>query len=209
MKCKKGYRQSGNRCVKKGRGNYKSLGGDDSLVKIFSWITIIMISISALIGIYYVLFGELNETTLKILLSTLVLAGVGVLGWFGGYASMNFIKYSTIGLSAVTGISWLLVVWESIQFGDYYKLILTFTILSVLFAHIALLGKARKSSDSIVRGLFWMVIAVAIIFSSMLIYLIIKGPEVITDLYGRLLIGLGVLDVAGSIIVLILRRVRQ
>jgi hypothetical protein len=209
MKCKKGYRQSGNRCIKRSRGNYKILGGDDSLVKIFSWITIIMISISALIGIYYVLFGELNETTLKILLSTLVLAGVGVLGWFGGYANNNLVKYSTIGLSAVSGIAWLLVVWESIQFGDYYKLILTFTILAVLFAHIALLGKARKSSDSIVRGLFWMVIVVAIIFSSMLIYLIVKGPEVVTELYGRLLIGFGVLDVAGSIIVLILRRVRQ
>jgi len=208
-KCKSGYVKKGNKCVK----SYpvKIFKSGSSASKFFLWATIIMVAISSLIGASFLLFGSFNETTLKILFTSFTLGGVSLLGLICGTSKNDILKYSGIGLSAITGLFWLILIWG--ELGDRTGLLRTIavmTTLSVAIAHVILISPAFRSSNNAVRIAFWITSGLVIAVAGVIIYPIIRNDffENLGLNYWRIFGFLAILDVGGSIITPILNKVK-
>lgn len=210
-KCKRGYKIQNGKCVPTGKERLNPLRPSDALTKFFLWATIVLVSISALMGAGFLLFGEFNETTLKILLSTLLLSGVSLLGLVSGNSKFQVVKWSGIGASAVAGIMWLLIIWEALTFNNEFAVRFTIIMSIVAFAlaHSSIIGPAWRSRSNVVKTFFFIEIGLIIAVSGMLIYgMLLDDIFDVSETFWRVLGALGILDVAGSIAVPILKRVK-
>lgn len=210
MKCRKGYRFEDGKCVGFKRNSSNIFRPSDTLTKFFLWATIIAVVISALIGAGSLLFGTFNLITLKILLTTLALGGVSLLGLVSGNNDNKVIKFAGIGTSIGAGILWELIIWSDTFIHNEFVLrfAIIISIIAFTFAHASILSKI-SSRDRIVRSVFWIVILLITAVSGMLIYAIIKEDMFnVSITFWRILGAIAVIDVAGSIALPILNKVR-
>lgn len=211
QKCKTGYKVKDGRCVKVSRGTANPFKPSDSLTKFFLWGTIITVVLSALMGAGFLLFGTFNETTIKILLTTLTLGGVSLFGLVSGNNANGAMKFGGIATAVGAGLMWILLVWEVITLDNEWtvRFAVILSIVAFAFAHASILSKA-KSRDGLVKGVFWTVIALIVAVAGMLVYAVMKDQ--IFDVgvnFWRVLGALAILDVAGSIALPILKKVRN
>lgn len=207
-KCAKGYKVKDGKCVSVNSMN--PFKPSDTLTKFFLYATIGAIVISALLGAGLLLFGAFNEMTLKILLTTLTLGAVSLLGLVSGNNENKLIKYAGIGSSVIAGVLWIILIWKW-SLMDNETMVRFAVIISIIafgFAHASILSKS-SSKDKIVIGLFWLLIALILGVAGMLIYAIMQQQIFNVGMtFWRILGALAVLDVAGSIALPIVNKVR-
>ena len=144
----------------------------------------------------------------QVLGTTLVIIPAVVFGLSNLANKNQIVKYSGLVASSLAMILWLVFVWNGFDSTEnFFKLTLVVSIIAFALAHISLLS-LKGSRDNLVRILFYFVLAMIVIVSGMLVYLIFNIETVGENFY-RLLGFFAVLDVAGSIALPLFRRVRR
>lgn len=210
-KCKTGYKIRDGRCVRVGKSSANPFKPSDSLTKFFLYATITTVVLSAIMASAFLLFGTFNETTLKILFTTLLLGGVSLLGLVSGNNQNGAIKFSGIATAVGAGLLWMLLVWEVITLDNEFsvRFAVILSIIAFALAHMSILSKST-SKDGLVRGVFWLVVALIVGVAGMLIYAVMLDEIFnVGQTFWRILGAIAVLDVAGSIALPILNKVRN
>lgn len=263
MKCKKGFKMRSGRCVKaRGESFFKP---KSDLKKGILWTALIAVVLSGILGATFFLFGEFNDTAVKII-STTSIIGIGamlvlgftrfkdaVVSWstitstasvtllfvlniwditnFGwekvwltagllaignvigllSYADKNmFLKYGGSITTVISVLIWKGLIWEWLVSTDtLLRLVLILSVVAFALAHISLINGSKGSRDNLVKIIFWIVIGLITIVTGMLVYLIFNVHNVdFGDMFFRVLGFVGILDIAGSITLPILKKVR-
>ena len=177
------------------------------------------LSISALAAIFIFLIGSFGEMEIRILTTVLVIGGYSLSGlcssvlydkgehrWF---AVLGVIVAFVGFLVTVAGI-WNIT--ELLRLGGDWKMLVILFILSFSAAHLSLLLLAKSENTFVNSVLFATIFCIAIV-AALLISIIIGGFSRsfggVSGLQYRLLGVFAVLDVLGTIITPILRRVRS
>lgn len=183
-----------------------------SLKRILLISLIASLSISALVAIFVFLFGDFGETEIKILFITLTIGGYSLTGVCssvlqdkGKYISL---VYSGIAVSVLGFLLTAGAIWEAVDIENLWQLIIVLVILAVTIAQISLLLLAESA-----KGLMNTILLTTIIFISivamMLVWLVVVEYDGVGEFYFRLLGVFAVLDVLGTIVTLILRKIKS
>jgi hypothetical protein len=183
-----------------------------SIRRVFLVSLISSLSLSALVAIFIFLVGNFGEIEVRLLLTTLTIGGYSLTGLCSSvlYDKRRYTGFALLGI-VVAVIGFLMTVgalWEIVDPEDAWKGVLIFMVLSFSIAHTSLLLLA-KSEHSLVNTLLSATVICIAIVAGMLINLIIGAFNGLGEFYYRLLGVFAVLDVLGTIVVPILRRVKS
>lgn len=183
-----------------------------SIKRVFLTSLIVSLSISAAVAIFVFLFGNFGETQIHLLLTTLTIGGYSLTGLCSSvlYDKRKYTSFALLGL-VVAAIGFLLtvaVIWEITTLEEMWKAVLICMILSLSIAHSSLLLLA-KSESRLVNTLLSITLIFVVAVAGMLINLIVGTFDTAGEFYYRLLGVFAVLDVLGTIVVPILRRVKS
>ena len=184
--------------------------------RVFLVSLIASLSISALIAIFVFLFGNFGETEFKILFTTLTVGGYSLTGLCSSilYDRRKYLPlaFSGIIVSVIGFLITIGTIWEIVDFDDVWKSVIIFAILAVSLAHSSLLLLLKSTKNS-VNVCLWATIIFIVIVAIMLIYLVLSEFNLhlyqIDEFFYRLLGVFAVLDVLGTIVTLILKKVNH
>lgn len=119
-----------------------------TLKKIFLYLLIASVGLSAFIGIVVILFGNFGELETKILLTTLTITVISILGLAcGAYFETNqgrILPVCGIVFAVVSAILWIILIWNgTIQNDLFVKTLMSATLLAVACSHVSLLSIAK------------------------------------------------------------------
>lgn len=119
--------------------------------KLFLYLLIASVSLSALIGIIVILFGNFGEIEVKVLLTALTITVTSILGLAcGAYLESGRGRYLPIAgifFALASAVMWLVIIWYRGQPNEWFpKTTATTTILALASAHLSLLSLARLNS---------------------------------------------------------------
>ncbi len=180
--------------------------------KTFLSMMIISLSISALIGIFIFLLGDFGETEFRLLMTTLTIGGYSLTGLCCSvlYEKRKFTPLALSGMvvSIIGFLYTVLVIWEAIDFGNYFtlKALIILIVLAASTAHSCLL-LLIKSEKSLVNSALSATIIFVSIVALMLIILVLNKFDGVGEFYFRLLGVFAILDVLGTIVTPILNKV--
>lgn len=185
----------------------------------FLFSLIVFLSISALVAIYIFIFGNFEETQVKILLTTLAICGFSLVSFCHSilYEKKGYRIFTRIGIivSFIALLFTIISIWDLlydldlIPYADietFSKLNVSFAILSIASTHISLLLISDKTSK-IISVILRLTLLFIVAFSFALIFFLFNSEILSGDLFLRLLGVLAVLDVLGTILLPILRKV--
>jgi hypothetical protein len=181
-----------------------------SIRRVFTMSLIASLSISALIAIFVFLFGNFDETETRLILTTLTIGGYCLTGLCSSvlYDKNKYFPFAFSGI-IVSVFGFLITtaaIWEIIYFSDVWKSVLIFIILAMSIAHASLLLLAQSGKNSVGICLSATIIFICFV-AFMLIYLVLNEfPNQTSEFFYRLLGVFAVLDVLGTIITPILRK---
>lgn len=177
------------------------------------------LSISALAAIFIFLIGNFKEMEIRILLTTLVIGGYSLSGLCSSvlYDKGGFRWFALLGVivAFVGFLVTVLGIWNSTELlgiVGHGKVLITLFILSFSTAHSSLLLLAKSENtfvNSVLSATIFCITIVAALLINMVIGVFGSSFIMAWDLQYRLLGVFGVLDVLGTIITPILRRVRS
>jgi hypothetical protein len=114
---------------------------------VFLYSFIASVSLSALIGIGVVLFGNFGDLEVRVLLTTLTITVTSILGLAcGAYLERKNVPLPLAGIifAVISAILWLIVIWYRGSPKEWYiKTTVTVTILAYACSHLSLLSLAR------------------------------------------------------------------
>lgn len=160
-----------------------------SLKKLFLYLLILSVSISALLGIGVILLGNFGETEQKILATTFTITLTSILGLAcGAYLESErgkIIPFSGIAFSILAAVLWLIVIWFRGEPNEpFMKSVATATILAVAFSHLSLLSLARFDRRfAWARPTAYLLVCALAAFVIFLLWFIPKDPP---EVYGRI-----------------------
>ena len=183
-----------------------------NIKRVFVTSLISSLSLSALVAIFVFLFGSFGETEVRLLITTLTIGGYSLTGLCSSvlYDKGKYTIFSLLGI-LVAVIGFLVTVgaiWEIVDLGNVWKGVFVFMTLSFSIAHSSLLLLAKSEKVLVNSLLFATIVSIAVV-AGMLINLIVGEFSDINEFYYRLLGVFAVLDVLGTIVVPILRRVKS
>lgn len=120
-----------------------------NIKKLFLYTLITSVAISALIGIFVILFGNFGETEGKILATTFTIAVTSILGLAcGAYLETKrgkFLPICGIIFSIISAILFFMLIWVEMIWKEdvFYKSLATATILAVSCSHLSLISIAK------------------------------------------------------------------
>lgn len=178
--------------------------------KVFLVSLIASLSVSALVAILIFLIGNFGETEARLLFTTLSIGGYSITGLCSAalYDKRKYTGFALLGI-VIAVIGFLVTVggiWEIIDFDTTWKAVAVCAILSLSIAHASLLLLA-KSENGLVKSLLYATIVFIVVVAGMLIHLIVLDFNAVGEYYYRLLGVFAVVDVLGTILVPILRRI--
>ena len=188
-----------------------------NLKKTFLITMIISLSISALIGIFILLFGDFGDTEWRILLTTLSIGGFSLTGLCCSvlYEKGKYIGLSFFGMaSSILGfLLSMLATWEFVDFLILFdgltvwgKLTLTLIIFAFSSAHACLVLLINPEKSSVKYSLLATLLFIAIV-ALMLVYLVLFVNGEPPEEFFRLLGVFAILNVLGTIVTPILNKV--
>lgn len=181
-----------------------------NIKKLFLYLTITSVALSALIGIIVILFGNFGELETKVLLTTLTVTVVSILGLACGayYESGRgrFLPLAGIGFALITCILWLIFIWYKVEAPNelFMKVTMSATLLAAACAHLSLLSLARLENR-----FRWVKVAASLLVwvtTALIVFLIWAEPDAYEDLIGRTLGVLGILIASVTILTPVLHR---
>lgn len=166
--------------------------------------TLASLVVSAAIGIVFLLLGDFGPTHQNILLTALVVGGFSLTGWASVTREGSWWMWPLRPLGAATSTVALVVVvlriWHLVEdANDFWRVLVTLTVLAFSLAHLSLLAGYRPDSR-----LVWVWRAGAMLAAVAVAFLIIGGMwgYIDTDgegFYLRLLGIVGILDLMGTL----------
>lgn len=119
-----------------------------NIKKLFLYLLITSVAVSALGGIGVILLGNFGETEQKILATTFTITVTSILGLAcGAYLETGrgkMLPFSGIVLSILAAALWLVVIWyQGEPYEPFMKAVVTVTILAVACSLLSLLSLAR------------------------------------------------------------------
>jgi hypothetical protein len=168
---------------------------------------IVSLSLTALIGIFTLLTSAFDQTTQRVMLTTLTigvfsvlsLCDLAVLG-----RRLQLVGITGILVNAIALVFGLILVWGDVTGPESEFLWKTFglaAIVGVSLAHATLLLLLGERRQPVVRIGLWVTVGLIAILIILLALLILTDGEVGTDAYGRLVGTVAILDVLGTIVV--------
>jgi hypothetical protein len=180
-----------------------------NLRRLFLYLLIASIGLSAVIGIGVILFGNFGEIEIRILFTTLTVTVTSIFGLAcGAYLETGRGKYlplAGIVFSIVSALMCFLIIWDVLDDSELFiKSFLTGVLLAASCSHLSLLSLARLDS----RFAWIRVAAVVCVSLLVLIFLYILWfePEGDSDLIYRILGVLGILLASITVVTPILHK---
>ncbi|MBK6749342.1 MAG: hypothetical protein IPG67_04865 [Acidobacteria bacterium] len=165
------------------------------LKRVFRYLLITSVAISALLGIGVILFGNFGELEVRVLLTTLTVTVTSILGLAcGAYYETGRgrnLPLAGIVLSLVSALMVFLIIWNVLDDNsNFIKATLTAVMLAVSCSHLSLLSIARLD-----RRFAWSQIAAFVfvaVLDAILLYILWFEPTSDSDLVSRII---GVLSI--------------
>ena len=180
-----------------------------NLRRLFLYLLIASIGLSAIIGIGVILFGNFGEIEVRVLFTTLTVTVTSIFGLAcGAYLETGRGKYlplAGIALSIVSALMCFLIIWNVLDDSELFiKSFLTGVLLAASCSHLSLLSLARLDS----RFAWTRIAAVACVILLVLIFLYILWfePKGYSDLIYRVLGVLGILLASITVVTPILHK---
>lgn len=177
--------------------------------RIFLYLLITSVGLSALIGIGVILFGNFGEIEVRILFTTLTITVASIFGLAcGAYLESGRARYLPIVgivLSILAALMCFLIIWNVLDDSEtFIKIFVTTLILAAALSHISLLSLAnldRKYSWTRVAA-----VACSALLCAVLLYIIWFEPEGESDLIYRILGVLGILLASLTVVTPVLHK---
>jgi hypothetical protein len=174
-----------------------------NLKKVFLYLLIASVGVSALIGIGVILLGDFGEFEVKVLLTALTVTVTSILGLAcGAYFETGrgrLVPGAGILMALVSGVMWIYLVWHGIVHEDLFvKSLLSLTLLGAACSHISLLSLAQLD-----RRFMWSRYAVYFAVGSLtayLLFLVWDVDAISNDVTGRII---GVLAIVVAALTLV------
>lgn len=138
--------------------------------RLFLYILIASVSVSALIGIVVILLGNFGEFETKVLLTTGTITVTSILGLAcGAYLEVKRVRWlpiTGIFLAIISAIMWIFLIWYgTVHSGYFTEILLTVTLLATGCSHISLLSLANLDrrfewSRWAIHGAVWSLTAI-------------------------------------------------
>ncbi|HQZ95014.1 MAG TPA: ABC transporter C-terminal domain-containing protein [Pyrinomonadaceae bacterium] len=138
--------------------------------RLFLYILIASVSVSALIGIVVILLGNFGEFETKVLLTTGTITVTSILGLAcGAYLEVKRVRWlptTGILLAIASAIMWIFLIWYgTVHSGYFTEVLLTVTLLATACSHISLLSLASLDrrfawSRWAIHGAVWSLTAI-------------------------------------------------
>ncbi len=182
---------------------------DINLRRLFFYLLIGSVALSALIGIGVLLLGDFGLIEVRVLMTTMVITIVSVLGLAcGAYIEVRDGKHvpiAGIALSVIAGLMSFFIIWDVLDEDEVFiKSLLTATLLAVACSHVSLLSLARLD-----RRFSWTRISAVvcvILLCSILLFILWFEPTGESDLIYRILGVLGILLASITVITPVLHK---
>lgn len=175
-----------------------------NIKRLFLYLLIGSISVSAFLGVSIILFGNFGEIELRVLLTTLVVAVISILGLACGACleakRRKILPYAGIASSIIAGTIWIAIIWVKEGGGEFiFKFVTSVTILAVALSHLSLISLARL--DQRFRWAIYAIFSVVGILVAFLFGLIWATDSFSNEATYRLLGVLTILSTALTIVV--------
>lgn len=153
------------------------------------------VSVSALLGIFVILFGDFGEIEVKILMTTVTITCTSILGLAcGAYfetGRRKFLPVAGIVFAVISAVLWIILIWGALPSENFiFKSGASSTLLAISCSHLSLLLLAKLD-----RRFIWsrlLVFSCVGILAAILLYIIWLEPESDSDFVSRLI---GVLSI--------------
>lgn len=169
---------------------------------------IVSLSVTALVGIFALLFGSFSELQGRIMLTTALIGAVSILALCdlaGTDRGFRWVSFAGLAVTAVTLLAGLYLIWVDWSGGaDYEVLWKTLGLAgfaAVSAAHASLLLLLGARTNPVVRFGLWATLGLIGILYVLLAALIVTDGDVASDGYARLVGTVAILDVLGTIVV--------
>ncbi|HYI32484.1 MAG TPA: epoxide hydrolase, partial [Glaciibacter sp.] len=169
---------------------------------------IVSLSVTALVGIFALLFGTFNELQGRIMLTTALIGAVSILALCDLARidrGFRWISVTGLAVTAVTLLAGLVLVWFDWSGGEnleaLWKTFGLAGVAAVSAAHASLLLLLGGRTNPVVRFGLWVTLALIGILYLLLAALILTNGEIASDGYARLVGTVAILDVLGTIVV--------
>ena len=118
-----------------------------NLRKLFLYLLIASVSVSALIGIAVLLFGNFGEFETRVLMTALTVTVTSILGLMCGAkieaSNSRVVPFVGIILATTSAVMWIYLIWNDPRNDFFVKLLMSVTLLAASCAHLSLLTLAR------------------------------------------------------------------
>lgn len=174
-----------------------------NLKKIFLYLLIASVSVSALLGIFVILFGDFGEIEVKILMTTVTITCTSILGLAcGAYFETGrgkMLPISGIIFAVISAILWIVLIWGALSSEQtIFKSVASSTLLAVSCSHLSLLLLAKLDQRFIWSR--YLVFSCVGILSAILLYIIWLEPESDSDFISRLIGVLSIIIAAVTVV---------
>jgi hypothetical protein len=174
-----------------------------NIKKLFLYLLIVSVSISALVGIGVIILGNFGDLETRVLLTALTVTGTSILGLAcGAYLESGrgrILPFCGIGFALVSAVMWLYLVWHDTVHDDLFvKLLLSSTVLAAGSSLLSLISLARLD-----RRFFWFPYsahAAVWLLTAYLVYLIWFPDSIDENITPRII---GVLSIVVAAITLV------
>lgn len=161
------------------------------------------VSVSALLGIFVILFGDFGEFEVKVLMTTVTITCTSILGLAcGAYfetGRSKILPISGIVFAIISAILWIVLIWTAAYNEEFiFKLVASSTLLAVSCSHLSLLLLAKLD-----RRFIWsryLVFVCVAILSAILLYIIWFEPKSDEDIISRIIGVLSIIIAAVTVV---------
>lgn len=180
--------------------------------QLFQWGMIVSLIISGLLSILILLIGDMDDTQVKIIFTSLSIAGFSITGFCNAVLiekMKNRFGYAGILSSVLAFIHLIVLIWFKIDFFNhewFVKLTVSSIVAAVATAHISLMLLISQN-DKAVKASQYLTIASSIATSSLIISAIFA--EYFEDAMGRAIGIFSVLTAVGTVVTPILNRLKN
>ncbi len=175
-----------------------------NLKKLFLYSLIVSVSLSALIGIGVILFGNFGDFEGKVLATTFTIACTSILGLAcGAYLEKKrgkILPTFGIGFSIISAVMCSIVIWSNFHIDNefFLKMLGSITISAVACSHLSLISIAELDakfqwSKIVLTGCVWILV-------SILLYIIWFQPNSDSDFIIRVIAVLSIIITALTIV---------
>ena len=183
-----------------------------NLRRLFFYLLIGSVGLSAVIGIGVILLGNFGELEIRVLFTTLTITVTSIFGLAcGAYLETGrgrYIPIAGIALSIISALMCFLVIWDLLDDSEaFIKSFVTAPMIAAACSHISLLSLARLD-----RRFSWSRIAAAAcvtLLVTILLYIIWLEPEGDSDMVYRVLGVLAVLLASLTVVTPVLHKLSR